>query len=138
MTSHDRHVGIVVDLAFGERFQGLPAEMPIWVIDTVANRGAMTECRSGGASVGSRSITTFVSLPNETPEEACERILSAVDTHHNALSQNPAYLGIEVFGARPTAALRQALGAYGLTVVEETEVRFVAQRPGWAQEARER
>jgi hypothetical protein len=125
-------VGVIVDPTFGERLRDLPAEMPVWVRDTPINRDFVKQCRLPSVEARAvRSITSFVSRADASPEQACIGILQAVDMHHNQWAQQPPYSAVAVFGTHPTAPLRAALADYGLVVVDECDTHFVARKaPG--------
>jgi hypothetical protein len=120
-------VGLVVDSEWGERVRELAARMPVWVVDTPANRAAVTALREE-ASDRYASVTTFRSTAAETPEQACIRILPTLDTHHNELAQTPPYSAVEIVGAQPTDILREAFEAFQLTVFDMSEHGFVVRR----------
>ena len=121
-------VGLVVNPDFGDRIREMAARVPVWVLDTPMNRKAVLALRASGVA-GSASVTTFQSAA-ENPEDACIQILPAIDLHHGKQSQDPPYLAVEVIGARPTEALRQALQGLALTIIAPHEDGFMASRVG--------
>jgi hypothetical protein len=123
VTSPNATVGVVLDRTFGDRLHALPSEMPLWVIDTPINRGVADQLPPD------RKRTTFVDLPAKSAEAMLIGLLATIDLHHGALSQEPPYEALSVFGALPTAAVRRALQEYSLFVVTESSEHFLAARP---------
>jgi hypothetical protein len=122
-------VAIVVDCCFGERLVELVSSgTPVWVLDTADNRLFLEDHDpSGQPPPGPGRVTTFTASFKESPEEAFIRILPAVDLHHNELAGDPPYSAVEVFGVGATEAVREALGNFDLTVVEEAVSHFRAE-----------
>jgi hypothetical protein len=124
-------IAIVVDPHFGERLAELAERMPVWIVDTPANRSAAERVwrSAAGGERGPREVTTFRADPAGTRADWIVAIAAEVDLHHGEWSEDPPYAAIEVVGADPTDPLRAALGAYGLTVVERTADGFRGSRP---------
>lgn len=118
-------VAIVVDRSFGDRLLGLAPRMPVWIVDTPTNRGPAQSIRAGDRA---RVITTFVDAPSESVEALLIGVLSTIDLHHGALSQDPPYSVLRVFGATPTLQVRAALEDHNLEVVNEAPQQFDAAR----------
>jgi hypothetical protein len=48
-------VGVVVDPNFGERVEALAEQMPVWIVDTPVNRGAVEILRADNEEPASRT-----------------------------------------------------------------------------------
>src|SRR5262245_46789716 len=107
-------VAIVLETDLGDRLGELAARMPVWIVDTPANRAAAQ--RYWAHNPGrphTEGVTTFV-LDASRPDDLAD-VLSEVDLHHGEYSHDPPYSVVEVFGADLTPALRQAFAEFGLT-----------------------
>ena len=120
-------VAIVVDPNFGDRLGALAGQMPVWVADTPANRAAAEaywQMEPGRAHT--TGVTTFRVDPEDAPEGWCSDVLGTVVEHHGVYSHDPPVTALEIVGARPVAALRAALEAYGFGQVSAAEGGFRA------------
>lgn len=127
MSSRGPSVAVVLIPDFAAELEGLARRMPVWVIDTAANRAAAERLRHGSSHL---DVTLFKSSAGASAEEACAGILDMVELHHGPYSRDPPCEAIEVVGARASAAVREALAAEGCAVVAESAAGFVAARAG--------
>lgn len=128
----DHLVAVVVDREFGERLLPLVQRFHVWVCDTPVNRTAAEkawESISPGAVWNEAGATIFKVSENDNPEDMVLDRLTDVDLHHGEYSHDPAWSVIEVYGSKPTAALRQALQEFGVDKFRETPDGFVCSRP---------
>ena len=122
-------VYVVVDGQYGNRLTELPQGQPVWIVDTPANRAVAEKL---WAEFPDRTYLNGVTLFSATAACAEERVineLETVDLHHGSYSADPAYAGIEIVGAEPTARLTAELSLYGLTDIAVTDSGFRASRP---------
>ncbi|HWW83709.1 MAG TPA: hypothetical protein VNZ26_08920 [Vicinamibacterales bacterium] len=120
MGDHSYTVGIVVDAAFGDRLLDLALRMPVWIVDTPANRAsAETYWRTNPGRSHTEGVTTFKCELSCAPEEWCAGVLSDIDLHHGQYSHVPPYSVVEVFGSSLTEKLRTAFNGYGFAVFSE-------------------
>ena len=116
-------VAIVLETDFGDRLSALASRMPVWIVDTPANRSsALRHWDPNADQPRQEGVTTFKFDQTQSPETWLIEILGAVDLHHGQYSHDPPYTAIEVFGAALTSTVREAFAEFGLT-------RFT-QRPG--------
>jgi len=122
----------VVDRHFGDRLLGIAKVFHIWICDTPVNRQAAERAAAAlplEAVWNEAGATTFKVSENDSPEDMVLDRFTAVDLHHGEYSHDPAWSVIEVYGSKPTAALRQALQEYGVDEFRETQEGFVCSRP---------
>jgi hypothetical protein len=118
---------VVVDPDFGERLADLPRGVPVWIVDTAANRSVANRLwkeRPGESHL--TGITTF--RGGRTAEADLVDELSIIDLHHGTYSADPPYSELEVYGAAETSDIRSALGKIGFEVTERTDTGFRATR----------
>ncbi len=122
-------VAVVLDLEFGDRLSELAARLPVWIVDTPANRRAAQRhwVEHPGLS-HTEGVTTFKVDLSSSAEVWCAEVLSDIDLHHGEYSHDPAYGAVEVFGATLTAALQQTFKGYGMAEFVERPGGFVATR----------
>jgi hypothetical protein len=109
-------VTVVVDPAFGDRLAELPSTVPVWIIESPANRAAVQRAWAGRSSSSTHldGVTIFRGEENDAAA-SCKGVLSDIDLHHGAYSHVPPFTGLEVIGAELTPELSAALAEYGLT-----------------------
>lgn len=83
----------------------------------------------GGTHSREIGITTFSDGPDAAADEIVCHQLPTIELHHGTHSHSPPWSVLEVYGARPTTALRAALSAYGFTDVRVTAHGFIATAP---------
>ena len=123
MSGGAHSVGIVVELDIKlAELASLASRMPVWIAETVQNGKTVEHFRRSAAPRDSPShsalgaVTTFIIDPNATPEAWVEEIFVGVDEHHGFYAQTP-YDTLEVIGAQPTNALREALAERGFAKI---------------------
>ena len=121
---------VVVDREFGERLAWLEKGVPIWVVDTAANklvaRRLWNDLPNGEVLKG---ITTFCASETDSPERVFLGILYMVDLHHGPYSADPPYTVIEGIGTSLTEAIIAELKEYGFDSFEPLANGFRAIRP---------
>jgi len=122
-------VAVVLEPAFGERLTELAARLPVWIVDTPANRAAAKRywAEHPGQS-HTEGVTTFKVDLSLSPEAWCAEVLPDIDLHHGEYSHDPAYTAVEVFGTPLTATLQQRFADYGLAECVERPGGFVATK----------
>jgi hypothetical protein len=95
---HSYTVGIVVDAAFGDRLLDLALRMPVWIVDTPANRAsAETYWRTNPGRSHTEAVTTFKCELSCAPEEWCAGVLSDIEKLRTAFNG----YGFAVFSEHP-------------------------------------
>ena len=123
-------VAVVLDQDFGDRLRDLPTGMPVWIADTPVNRAAAEAIWASPPGLTQfDGVTTFRIDRGSAPEVWLADVLRNVDLHHGEYSHVPPYAGIEVFGARATLLVREALGQFGISDIAERPGGFLATRP---------
>ena len=129
MTDQLNKVTLVLDPNFGQRLELLAIHSQVWTIDTPANRIiAEKYWQDNPEHTLEMGITTFQVNDNETMEEACLRILDAIDLHHGEYSSNPPYSDLEVIGLPISEQIKCALEGIGFEAIEHTAEGFRATR----------
>ena len=130
MNSDPYKVLVVVDRDFGEKLAALEAGVPVWIVDTPANKPvAVRLWAERKAADHLTGITTFTSVGVSSPEEMLLNELDTVDLHHGPHSANPPYTILQVIGARLTNQITAELSSYGFDEFHETADGFLARRP---------
>ncbi|MDR1162828.1 MAG: hypothetical protein LBM17_03195 [Candidatus Accumulibacter sp.] len=88
-------VVLILEADFGEKILSSAITGAVWVVDSEKNRLYVEKARRLDAS---RSITTFPVREGESLASACDRIIWALDEHHNEQSRTPGYRELEVIG----------------------------------------
>lgn len=123
-------VYVVVDPNFGERLASLPIGVPVWIVDTPANKPVAKRLwvkRVGVTHLN--GITTYSIREGALPEENLLQELYGIDLHHGCYSHTPPYTKIEVLGTVLSENIRIALAAYGFNHFSPTPEGFTASRP---------
>lgn len=122
-------VAVVLDRAFGERITALAQRMHVWVRDTPENqRVAKTWWLQEQTFSSESGITTFRATDSDSPESMLIGVLRDVDLHHGSYSHTPPWGALEVYGAAPTQAVRDALAGFGVNEFVEVPQGFVCRR----------
>jgi len=122
-------VAMVLDTEFADRLLALASRMPVWIVDTPANRSAAQRFWDSNQSrTDLDGVTTFKVDPAQTPETWLSNVLGDVDLHHGQYSHNPPYSAVEVFGATLTPEVREAFAEFGLIDFVQRPGGFVAAR----------
>ena len=122
-------VYVVVDPHFGERLRDLPADEPIWVIDSEENHSvihALWNERNQSSHLD--GITLFKYDPKGNPEDWFITELATIDLHHGEFSHDPPYTVLKVIGATLANKIEEALEEYGFTKCKQTTEGFIAER----------
>jgi hypothetical protein len=123
-------VYVIVDREFGERLAALERGVPVWIVNTPANKPAAqrlwNELPDRNHLTG---ITTFNDIESTSPAELFLAELGTMDLHHGSFSATPPYTILEVVGAHLTAKTQNALAAYGFNEFSENFTGFTAKRP---------
>jgi hypothetical protein len=129
MTDKLNKVALVLDPNFGQRLEPLAIHSHVWIIDTPANRIiAEKYWQDNPEHKLGMGITTFQVNDNETMEEACLRILDAIDLHHGEYSSDPPYSALEVIGLPISEQIKSALEGIGFEAFEHTAEGFRTTR----------
>jgi HEAT repeat protein len=110
-SAQQQTVALIVDPEFGDRLVPLASRMPVWVVETPANRDAVLRLRSQKHDMDPAKpvITTFKVPAGISVEEACLGVLADIELHHGEYSQKPPYFVLEVFGVEATQRIQAAL-----------------------------
>jgi hypothetical protein len=123
-------VYVVVERGFGEQLAELERGVPVWIVDTHANKAVAERLWSERpAESHLTGITTFNGLPSESAEDLLLGRLDVIDLHHRPHSANPPYTVVEVFGAALSTRVKIALAEYGFDEFGEKSNGFTAIRP---------
>jgi hypothetical protein len=129
MTHLPYKVYVVVDRQFGERLTELERGIPVWIVDTPANKSVAqrlwSECPGGSHLTG---ITTFVDLKTSSPEDMFLGMVDTIDLHHGSYSTVSPYTVVEVLGTSLTARVEQELSLYGFDEFRANPEGFSASR----------
>ena len=123
-------VCVVVDRAFGDRLTLLASRVPLWVVDTPANRVVVQRLRKQRAEESHLTgVTIFTDSAPSSPEELLLSQLDAIDLHHGSSSADPPFTALDVLGTPLTDRIRSALSAFGFNQFLPGENGFSALRP---------
>jgi hypothetical protein len=119
----------VVEPSFGERLAALPADEPVWIVESPRNTPVAKRLwRERPASIHVTGITTFRPGVSDTPEARLLSILGSIDLHHGGYSADPPYSVLEVIGCQPSANIAAALEELEFRVVQQSSDCFTAVR----------
>jgi hypothetical protein len=122
-------VRVVVNANFGERLCALPADEPIWIIDTPVNAPVAHRLwRERPAASYLSGITTFTPTSGGRPEDELLAQLDTIDLHHGRYSADPAYSLLEVIGCAASEPVRAALREMGFTIDSVASDGFTASK----------
>jgi len=122
-------VHVVVDSGYRERTRDLPADEPVWIVDSPDNHPLICSIREERPpSNPSAGITSFTFSPDIGPEDRFIRELPAIDLHHGECSHKPPYSILNVIGTRWSSEIQEALEEFGFLEHEDTTEGFVARR----------
>ena len=122
-------VYVVVAPHYGERLRDLPADEPIWVIDSEENHSVIQTLwneRKGSSHLD--GITSFKYDSKGNPEDWFVNELATIDLHHGEFSHDPPYTVLKVIGATLSKKIEEALEEYGFTKCKRTTEGFIAER----------
>jgi hypothetical protein len=137
MNSEPCRVHIIIDPLYGERLVKLPANEPVWVIDTEVNRPVIARLwAERKVSKHTDGITSFKASEEKSPEDILVENLSTIDLHHGEYSHDPPYSVLNVIGVTCCLeTVREALNEYGFTKFEPTTEGFTAWKEAGQQDA---
>ncbi|HSY50460.1 MAG TPA: hypothetical protein VLC46_16765 [Thermoanaerobaculia bacterium] len=101
---------IVFDSHFGDRLAALVMRTPVWIVESGANRAAVSEAWSRASDWPQISVTVF------RPPDDLELLLSQIGHPQR----------VDVIGLRLTDDARETLHAAGFTKIAETSEGFRA------------
>jgi hypothetical protein len=121
-------VRIVVDSMFGDRLAELPADEPVWIINSPVNTPVAQRLWTERPDHNHlTAITTFrAASGNEEDDLLC--ILGTVDEHHGQYSADPPYSEIEVIGCCASEQIIAALSELGFVLTSSIPEGFHASR----------
>jgi hypothetical protein len=105
-----RRVAIVFDTEFGDRLATLAMRTPVWIVESVANRPAVSEAWNRATEWPHISVTVF------RPPDKLKHLLSQIGHPQR----------VDVIGLPLTDDARDALHAAGFTKIAETSEGFRA------------
>ena len=105
-----RRVAIVFDAEFGDRLSGLVMRTPVWIVESVANRPAVSEAWNRATEWPHISVTVF------RPLDDLKHLLSQIGHPQR----------VDVIGLPLSDAAREALRSAGFEKVVETSEGFRA------------
>jgi hypothetical protein len=105
-----RRVAIVFDTEFGERLATLAMRMPVWIVESVTNRAAVSEAWNRATEWPHISVTVF------RPPDDLKHLLPQIGHPQR----------VDVIGLPLTDEAREALRAAGFTKIAETNDGFRA------------
>ena len=119
-------VAIVVDPGY-PYLKELSEEMPVWAVNSPANRATAEELWKFAESPNAfRGLTVFDINDTTAAEKNCLNILDMVDLHHGELSSGSKIGALRVVGTKLTDKLREELQTYGFANFQPTKDGFVA------------
>ena len=123
-------VCVVVDREFGERLAEIESGVPVWIVDTPANKPmAQRLWKEHPHESHLTGITTFNDWNPFSPEDLLIGELDMIDLHHGSYSTDTPYTISEVFGAPPSERIKAKLPEYGFNEFHPTAPGFSAVRP---------
>jgi hypothetical protein len=129
MNEKPYRVYVVVDPHYGERLRHLPADEPIWIIDSEENHSVIQALwNERNQSRHLDGITSFKYDSKGTPEHWFVSELATIDLHHGEFSHNPPYSVLEVVGVAWSDKVESALKEYGFIKYERTIEGFITWR----------
>jgi hypothetical protein len=130
MTIDLTSVAIVLDPAFGAGLHSLAAQMPVWIVDSPANRPAIeaewTRRRRDGVE---RELSVFRSIDGLKPSDHLAALLKTIDASHGPAAQEPPFRKLLVFGGDPDEIATAAVRAMGGDALVANESGFTATFP---------
>ena len=107
-------VAIVLDADFGAQLHELASRIPVWIVDTPANRSSIesewTRRRRDGAE---RELNVFRMIDGLSPSEHIAALLRTIDKQHGPSAEDGPFATLLVIGAAPDAAPVEAIRAIG-------------------------
>jgi hypothetical protein len=129
MIEEPYRVYVIVDPTFGARLRTIPAEEPVWIVDTDSNRLAYEtvgkERQSQGIAV---DLSSFKVDLKASPEEWLISEITTIDLHHGAMSHDPPWSVINVIGTPWSERIRSELAQLGFNQHKDTPEGFIARK----------
>ena len=130
MTIDFTSVAIVLDPAFGAELHALAAQMPVWIVDSPANRPAIeAEWTRRRRDRVERELSVFRSIDGLKPSDHLAALLKTIDASHGPAAQDPPFRKLLVFGGAPDETATVAVLAVGGDVPVATVSGFSATFP---------
>ena len=129
MTTESYKVVVVVDPALGERLAHLQSAVPVWILETSANRAIAERLWSDRPKDSHLTGITTFKAAGPSPEENLLGVIDTIDLHHGTYSASPPCKVLEVIGTAATDKIRTELAEYGFNQFHSRPGGFVAQRP---------
>ena len=122
-------VVVVVDRGFGEKLESIPTGVPVWIVDSPANRAAAQKVWAAAPLANHlEGITIFKSPEDASPERSLMGQIDTIDLHHGIYSADPPYSVLDVIGVAITEQIKSALEQNGFTEIHPLEAGFRAYR----------
>jgi hypothetical protein len=111
-------VAVTVETDAGPRLRQLAGRVPVWAVDTDANR-AHAQALAAAAPTGGAApeVTLFRADPGALPDEWAAAALAPLVERHRAFAHGPPLAALEFYGVLVTDALRAALAERGFADV---------------------
>ena len=107
-------VAIVLDADFGAQLHELASRIPVWIVDTPANRSSIesewTLRRRDGAE---RELNVFRMIDGLSPSEHIAALLRTIERQHGPSAEDGPFATLLVIGAAADAAPVEAIRAIG-------------------------
>lgn len=123
-------VTVVLDPTYGDHLLLIPADVPVWIVDSPVNRAAAQQAWSQrGTESHLHGVTTFTFRETESAEDTLMAELSTIDLHHGPYSAHPPYTIIDVIGATLSDMIKAEMGRFGFDKFQPMAFGFRAVRP---------
>jgi hypothetical protein len=122
-------VAIVLEPDYSARLRDLAFTVPVWLIETPANRRAADEVWMHAQDWPQLSVTIISDLPPSMRKEDWRRLLDQIELRHGPAAQRFPFDALLLIGTEMTPSLRAALNDTGFGAVEKTADGFRAAKP---------
>ena len=124
-------VAIVVDRCFGTALLPLAERLHVWVCASPDNDQIVATYRrdAPGDSSVEHGFTTFKVGDAASAEEMFRSMIGTVELHHGALSHDPPWDTLEVYGLPFRPGLKGVLSELGVTSIVAHDKGFKCLRP---------
>ena len=130
MSETDYAVTVVLDREYGERLLTIPADVPVWIVDTPLNRAAAEKAwAQRGTASHLHGVTTFKFSETESAEETLILELGTIDLHHGVYSAQYPYTAIDVIWRSCQRTYQDGDTNVRINEFHSTAVGFRAVRP---------
>ena len=117
-----RTVAVVFDRDFSQRLESLAFAMPVWLVDTDANREAAEHAWLRAIEWPQLSVTLFRDPESRLTDDGWTTFLAEIELHHGAFDT------LDVIGIALTPALRDASARSSFVIADESAGGFRARR----------